>query len=213
MMLPTGPAYGPEEEEWEDYAFTLPRAMHEHWTNQSIPILLNVWSTMSFLSRMYSTYPTDGPLVWVAHLFSRTYVTNLWYPTAITNESVIDTQKELGRYMGMTLSAVSSALKDPEGAMRDDVLATVWVLANYELLVGSLGSAQLVNAWHLHVRGMYSMLKLRGLKSFETDVGRASFWSAFNIVVGTFFFSVYVAMFGKSDSTNRRIANRVHGQH
>lgn len=35
--------------------------------------------------------------------------------------------------MGKTLSAVNAALNDPAGAFRDDVLATVWILANYEV--------------------------------------------------------------------------------
>lgn len=35
--------------------------------------------------------------------------------------------------MGKTLTAVSEALSKPDGAFRDDVLATVWILANYEV--------------------------------------------------------------------------------
>lgn len=31
------------------------------------------------------------------------------------------------------MSSVAAALKDPKGAFRDDVLATVWILSNYEV--------------------------------------------------------------------------------
>lgn len=44
-----------------------------------------------------------------------------------------ETDKALGMYMGKTLTAVSEALSKPDGAFRDDVLATVWILANYEV--------------------------------------------------------------------------------
>jgi hypothetical protein len=107
--------------------------IHEHWTMHSIPIVLNVWGPVEFLGDMYSAYPPDGPLVWAAHLFSRTYVTNLRYPTAMSKESHDETQKELGMYLGKTLGAVGAALMSPDGAKRDDVLATVWILANYEV--------------------------------------------------------------------------------
>lgn len=36
--------------------------------------------------------------------------------------------------MGKALRSVHGALQAPDGALRDDVLATVWILANYEVL-------------------------------------------------------------------------------
>ena len=47
--------------------------------------------------------------------------------------SITETEKELGTYLGKTLSSVGEALKSPGGALRDDVLATVWILTNYEV--------------------------------------------------------------------------------
>lgn len=60
-------------------------------------------------------------------------MTNLRNPTAVHNDSTDETDKLLGMYMGKTLTAVSEALSKPDGAFRDDVLATVWILANYEV--------------------------------------------------------------------------------
>lgn len=161
----------------------LTQPLTEHWTAHSVPIVLNVYSTLQFLNGMYSSCPPDGPLVWAAHLFARAYVTNLRYPTAIHSESVRESQRELGAYMGKTLSAVSDALQTPDGAFRDDILATVWVLSNYELLVGSIGQMQFPSPWHLHTRGLYSILKTRGIRSLRSEVGRAAFWSSFILVV------------------------------
>jgi hypothetical protein len=114
-------------------ALILPQSLNEHWTAHSIPILLNVYYTLDFLHDTYKKSGPQGPLLWATHLFARTYITNLRHPTAIDNGSVEQTDKELGTYLGKTLSSVSEALKTPEGAMRDDVLATVWILTNYEV--------------------------------------------------------------------------------
>ncbi|KAH6604789.1 zn2-c6 fungal-type dna-binding domain [Trichoderma cornu-damae] len=120
----------------------LTRPVFEHWTAYSVPIMLNVYSNLDFIRNMYRNCRDDGPLIWAAHLFARTYVTNLRYPTAMYRDAHAETQRELGAYLGKTLSSVSDALKTPEGAQRDDVLATVWLLTNYELLVGSLSRTE-----------------------------------------------------------------------
>ncbi|CAM1507114.1 Fc.00g067550.m01.CDS01 [Cosmosporella sp. VM-42] len=165
-----------------DPPLMLPQSLHEHWTAHSIPIILNVYSTLDFVQSMYRKNINNGPLVWAAHLFSRTYVVNLRYPTALCNASVKETERELGGYLGKTLSAVSEALKTPDGAMRDDVLATVWILANYELLLGSITRMEPMSPWHLHSRGLYSMLKTRGTAPLYTEAGRQAFWPAYNLV-------------------------------
>ncbi|KAG6298607.1 hypothetical protein E4U09_000654 [Claviceps aff. purpurea] len=160
----------------------LPRGLTDHWTNHSVPILLTIYSTFGFLHDLYKTNPGNGPLMWAAHLFSRTYVTNVRYPVHVCNESALETQRELGTYMGKTLSAVNAALNDPAGAFRDDVLATVWILANYELLVGSVNRAGLSSPWHLHTRGLNSILQTRGVNQLNTLKGRMAFWPCYNII-------------------------------
>ncbi|KAJ3530021.1 hypothetical protein NM208_g9507 [Fusarium decemcellulare] len=160
----------------------LPQSLNEHWTSHSVPILLNVYSTLEFLHDTYKKNEPNGPLLWAAHLFSRTYVTNLRYPTAIDNGSVAETERELGTYLGKTLSSVGEALKSPNGALRDDVLATVWILANYELLMGSINRIEPMSPWHLHTRGLYSILKARGTAHLRGQGHRAGFWPAYNMV-------------------------------
>ncbi|UKZ73283.1 hypothetical protein TrVFT333_000926 [Trichoderma virens FT-333] len=88
----------------------------------------------------------------------------------------------LGGYLGKTLNLVSEALKTPEGAQRDDILATVWILTNYELLVGSLTRTEVLSPWHLHARGLYSILKARGTGPLYTSKGRTAFWPAYSMV-------------------------------
>ncbi|KHN95268.1 Zn(2)-C6 fungal-type DNA-binding domain protein [Metarhizium album ARSEF 1941] len=163
---------------------TISRPLTEHWTSHSVPMLLNVYSTLDFLHNIYRINPRDGPLVWAAHLFTRTYVTNIRHPVSIFKESEVENQRELGTYLGRTLSAVNRTLEDPDAAFRDDVLATVWILANYELLVGSLGRMELLSPWHLHTRGLYSILKARGSQHLLTAQGRTAFWPCYNMVVG-----------------------------
>lgn len=111
----------------------LTRPVFQHWTSHSVPIILNVYSSFDFIQDIYSGCSGDGPLIWAAHLFSRTYVTNLRYPTAINRDAHADTQRELGVYLGKTLNSINKALNTPDGALRDDVLATIWLLSNYEV--------------------------------------------------------------------------------
>ena len=111
----------------------VPPPLNQHWTSHSVPMILDLYSSLGFIHEVYHANNRDGPLIWVAHLFTRTYITNLQYPTSASTQSRLDTQRELGTYMGKTLSAVAAAIKTPDGAARDDVLATVWILANYEV--------------------------------------------------------------------------------
>lgn len=160
----------------------LTKPLHEHWTAQSIPILLNVYESLEFLNKIYQNYPQDGPLVWAAHLFSRTYITNVAHPTSVHKDAQEETEQELRTYMGKALRSVHGALQAPDGALRDDVLATVWILANYELLAGSLNNSKVLSPWHLHSRGLCSILRTRGSKMFFSEAGRVAFWSAYNMV-------------------------------
>ncbi|KAL7922745.1 hypothetical protein ACQKWADRAFT_292289 [Trichoderma austrokoningii] len=160
----------------------LTRPVFQHWTSHSVPIVLHVYSNFDFIQAIYSSYSIDGPLIWAAHLFSRTYVTNLRYPTAITRDAHAETQRELGGYLCKTLNSVNKALSTPDGAFRDDVLATIWLLSNYELLIGSLNRTETLSPWHLHTRGLYSILKIRGTAPLYTAKGRMAFWPAYSMV-------------------------------
>jgi hypothetical protein len=114
--------------------FPLGMHINQHWTASSVPMMLHVYSVLGFLQDVYQVADSDGPLIWAAHLFSRTYITNLHYPTSMATESKNMAEQELGMYLGKVLSSVSHALQDPEKLVRDDVLATVWVLVNYEVV-------------------------------------------------------------------------------
>lgn len=107
--------------------------LQEHWSSQSIPILLNVYEAIDFVHNTYRNAEPDGALACAAHLFSRAYVTNLRYSSSVDDGVYDEINKELRMYMGRALRLISEALSKPGGAMRDDILATVWILANYEV--------------------------------------------------------------------------------
>jgi hypothetical protein len=119
------------------YAFAvaagIPTDVHQHWTEHSVPIVLNVYSTFDFLATMYQRHATDGPLLWAAHLFSRTYIHNLRAPASSRKNTQQDIQNELAGYMNKALRGIGDALQTREGVMRDDILLTVWILTNYEV--------------------------------------------------------------------------------
>lgn len=164
------------------FAWAIAPSLSQHWTAQSIPIVLTIYSSIDFLKDVLAENYFDGPLVWAAHLFSRTYITNLHRPTALSNESATESAQEIGTYMGKTLSAVATALKDPEGAFRDDIISAVWMLCNYEIIVGSIGRMETESPWHTHAAGLYGMLKTRGNAQFHTQRGRNVFWPTFSLV-------------------------------
>ncbi|KAF5964990.1 vegetative incompatibility protein het-E-1 [Fusarium bulbicola] len=162
---------------------SVPRSMHQHWTLHSIPIFLNVYSTLPLFYDMYRNIG-DGPLLSATHLFSRAYVTVLRQPTAKYNTSMIENDQELTTQLGKTLTSVRSALAQPGGAYRDDLLATIWILANYEassLLVGSGKRPDQSRTWNLHTQGLYSILKLRGSEWLRMTTSRTVFWLALNM--------------------------------
>ncbi|KAG5950515.1 hypothetical protein E4U53_004918 [Claviceps sorghi] len=103
-------------------------------------------------------------------------------PQHMLHASAAETQREIGTYMGKTLRAVNAALEEPKGAFRNDVLATVWVLASYELLIGSLNEMGPSSPWFLHIRGLYSILQARGISQLYTPEKRIAFWPVYNVV-------------------------------
>ena len=135
--------------------YPVPKSMAQHWTAESVPMLLNIYERLSFVHDTCRIYDRDGPLIWAAHLFTRTYVTNMRFPTSKHNESFNETRQELGTYMGKALTSISKALKEPDGAFRDDVLATVWILANYEVCAGLMLSSRAAN---MHAGRLSKML-------------------------------------------------------
>ncbi|KEY64789.1 hypothetical protein S7711_08068 [Stachybotrys chartarum IBT 7711] len=160
----------------------LGQSINVHWTANSVSMVLHVYSALEFLQSAYRLVRDDSPLIWAAHLFSRTYVTNLQYPTSMSRQSRQESEQELGGYLGKVLSSVNSALKDPTGPFRNDVLATIWVLTNYELLAGSFTDFGPNNPWLMHTRGLYSILKSRGRRQFYVPLDRQGFWPAYNLV-------------------------------
>ncbi|KAJ9309741.1 transcriptional regulator family: Fungal Specific TF [Paecilomyces variotii] len=160
------------------------RTIYEHWSLYSVPIVLDICPALELLADMYhdtlsQNHLPDSPLVWVSHLFSRTYTANLRHPVSCRRGSELETQRELSNYLTKTLRAVRHALQTHEGVLRDDILLTVWMLTNYEIMVGSLRREQAQSPWHLHSRGLYSILKARGTTRLYTARGRAVFWLAF----------------------------------
>lgn len=125
-----------DESAWfpsSERAVTMGISLQEHWSSHSIPILLNVYEAIDFVYNNYRDAEPDGALVCAAHLFSRAYVTNMRFSSSVDDGAYEKINKELQRYLGRTLRLVSEALAKPGGVMRDDILATVWILTNYEV--------------------------------------------------------------------------------
>ncbi|PHH61861.1 hypothetical protein CDD81_7789 [Ophiocordyceps australis] len=164
----------------------LPRSLGQARTAQSVAIMLDIYSEVRFLVHEYNqASATDGPLFWATHLFSHTYMTNVTLSTAGRAGSEDERKREAALYLNRTLQSVAKGLEKPRAAFQNDLLAAIWVFANYELLVGTLYRGQ-ENSWCLHTRGLYSMLQARGPAQLSSLVGRQAFWPCFNMIVEAF---------------------------
>ena len=104
-----------------------------------------MYSSVDFVCNLYLRPRLDGPLVWIAHLLNRTYVTNIRQPTAVQQASKAEAQRELGMYLGKTLNAVYNALAIPDGVLQDGVVATVWLPYQVTRYVPDLCEEQLMS--------------------------------------------------------------------
>ncbi|KAF6811492.1 hypothetical protein CPLU01_15102 [Colletotrichum plurivorum] len=160
------------------------RSVRQHWTAECIPLVLGCYSSIAFLSGLFRGVGEDHCLVRTGQVFARAYVMN-------RSPSGAD-YRELSTYLGKALASVSSAIRDPEAYTSDATIVAVWLLGNYELLMGGLERRSFISrdeqplsegqSWHIHSKGLISLLRARGDRQLYTRSGRQIFWVMHNII-------------------------------
>ena len=120
----------------DNTAFALPRippSLSQHWMTYSIPLFLDTFSTSDFIQSLYYLFGRSQALACAAHLFSHTYLLNSRHPGYICTGFDGETKRMLHSYLVEALNAVQTALKSPNGTSRDDILATIFILAFHEV--------------------------------------------------------------------------------
>ncbi|TEA14924.1 Beauvericin cluster-specific repressor BEA4 [Colletotrichum sidae] len=160
------------------------QVIRQHWSAESIPFVLSCYLSIGFLPTLFEGARDDHCLVKTCQVFSRAYVINRFRP---------DTgHRELSTCLGEALSSVSAALSSPKSHTSDATIVAVWLLGNYELLMGGIerksftsrpgDSSSSTSSWDVHSKGLLSLLRARGDRQLFTRPGRQIFWTMFTIV-------------------------------
>ncbi|KAI0154912.1 hypothetical protein GGR57DRAFT_100009 [Xylariaceae sp. FL1272] len=82
------------------------------------------------------------------------------------------------------IGAANQAIQHRESRAADSTILSIWLLAVYELLLGDKGTESMPAppAWHAHVEGLASIIRLRGPTQFTYKRGRGLFCMAFGVV-------------------------------
>ncbi|KAI0195922.1 hypothetical protein F4808DRAFT_440326 [Astrocystis sublimbata] len=104
--------------------------------------------------------------------------------TCLANEQGRLNDKETFIRSARLLAAATRATQHRESVGSNGTLLSIFLLAIHELLLGT-PEKDLVpapDAWHTHVKGLSSIIKLRGPGQFKDKHGRALFFMAFSTV-------------------------------
>ncbi|SLM37693.1 Zn(2)-C6 fungal-type DNA-binding domain [Lasallia pustulata] len=178
---PPGPSswtpYSPKSQVPFPLLKAIPDSQHVH----SIPLLLDYFSATAvdgtrffgyhdFLPSLFTEAPESPCLALSTNMFARAHFFN-------QSKNTIN-YKESARLYGDTLKSIREALCSSSERQHDASITAVWILGNYEILVGSPEKHHIPapDAWHTHSQGLVSLLRLRGSGQFSTRRGRNIFW-------------------------------------
>ncbi|KAI1363919.1 hypothetical protein F5Y08DRAFT_226405 [Xylaria arbuscula] len=105
--------------------------------------------------------------------------------TCLANEQGRLNDKETLVRSARLLAAANSATRHRESMVSNATVLSIFLLAIHELLVGTpeRESVPAPDAWHTHVKGLSSIIKLRGPNQFSEKHGRALFSMSFSLIL------------------------------
>ncbi|KAI1122564.1 hypothetical protein F5Y10DRAFT_253787 [Nemania abortiva] len=104
--------------------------------------------------------------------------------TCLANEQGRLNDKETLVRSARLLAAATSATRHCESMGSNATVLSICLLTIHELLLGTAekDSVPAPDAWHTHVKGLYSIIKLRGPRQFNEKHGCALFFMAFSTI-------------------------------
>ncbi|TID05034.1 hypothetical protein CH35J_003006 [Colletotrichum higginsianum] len=160
------------------------RPVRQHWTAESVPLVIGLYSGLDFLPGLFRGVGQDHCLRLAAHVFTRAYVINRFRPQT--------DYRELSMFLGNALASVQNAIMSPSTCTSDSTIIAVWLLGNYELMMGGLERRSFVTSqdrgyapetpWHIHGSGILSLMRARGDRQLYTKAGRQIFWTMHNMI-------------------------------
>ncbi|KAK1991026.1 hypothetical protein LX36DRAFT_663693 [Colletotrichum falcatum] len=165
---------------------TLPllRPVRQHWSAMSIPLVIGFYPGLDFLPGMFSRVEPDHCLVLAGQVFARAYMMNRFSPKT--------DYRELSKLLGSALASVQEAIMSPKVYTSDSTITAVWLLGNYELMMGDVERRSFITSqergfapespWHIHGQGILSLMRARGDSQLYTQRGRQLFWVMHNML-------------------------------
>lgn len=101
------------------------KTLRQHWTAESIPLVLGFYESLDFLPGLFRGAGQDHCLVLTGQVFTRAYMINKFRPRA--------DYRELSIVLGHALAAVQEAIRNPKTYTSDSTIVAVWLLGNYEV--------------------------------------------------------------------------------
>ncbi|KAL2829505.1 hypothetical protein BDW59DRAFT_142169 [Aspergillus cavernicola] len=148
--------------------------LSESWNNHFMPLVLNKFRlTCEMAKDIYNTVPhmfskaEDGSALYEAcNAVARAYMVPI-----IRNPKAIS---DGAKAYGSALTAIRSAIMDPQRCKTDNTLFAVWMLGLYELLSGLRpGTDPVATAgWQIHNQVLAELISLRGSEFFASRNGR-----------------------------------------
>ncbi|KAK1483038.1 hypothetical protein CABS01_02774 [Colletotrichum abscissum] len=160
------------------------KTIRQHWTAESIPLVLGFYESLDFLPGLFRGAGQNHCLVLTGQVFTRAYMINKFRPRA--------DYRELSIVLGHALAAVQEAIRNPKTYTSDSTIVAVWLLGNYELMIGGLERRSFITnkergsspevPWHIHGQGLLSLMRARGDRQLYTRSGRQIFWVMHNMI-------------------------------
>ncbi|KAK2022549.1 hypothetical protein LX32DRAFT_190958 [Colletotrichum zoysiae] len=160
------------------------RPVHQHWTAEAIPLVIGFYPGLDFLPALFSRVEPDHCLVLACQAFARAYMMN-------RGTSKTD-YRELSHLLGSALASVQEAIMNTKAYTSDSTITAVWMLGNYELMMGDLERRSFMTTqergfspespWHIHGQGILGLLRARGDRQLHTQRGRRIFWLMHNML-------------------------------
>ena len=165
-------AYSSERSEASDLV-PVPQSLPESRDEHALPVLLSLFSAeistlrsysfMYFLPDLLRQSGSKSAVALASKAVAYAYLANV--------DSTVESGQLRAKAYIEALKVVNSTLQATPTSPGNELLVSVWLLGIYEVVTGHSSFSRGPTSWTMHIRGLISLLRLRGSKSFHTAEG------------------------------------------
>ncbi|KAK2060048.1 hypothetical protein LY76DRAFT_615356 [Colletotrichum caudatum] len=152
------------------------RPVHQHWTAESIPLVIGFYPGLDFLPGLFSRVEPDHCLVLACQAFAKAYIMNRC-------RSETD-YRELSRLLCSALASVQEAIMNTKAYTSDSTITALMMgdVERRSFITTQERGFSPESPWHIHGQGILSLLRARGDRQLHTQRGRQIFWVMHNML-------------------------------